>query len=130
MPDSHRKILSAGLALAILLLPASRVWAQQHLVDRSALRQTLSERLSADEQNRAAIAGALARPEAQRLASALGLDLKRAEHAVAALEGAELAELAATARAVTTDRAGEASTITISITTLLLLLILIVLIAS
>ena len=126
----YPQVLSAGLALVMFLLSASPVWAQQHVVDRAALQQAVADRLAADRDDRGAVTAALAHPEARRIAARLGLDLKRAEHAVAALDGRELAELAVTARAIQADRAGEAHTVTLSITTLLLVLIIILLVAK
>jgi hypothetical protein len=71
----------------------------------------------------------LASPEASAAASRLGVDLSQAQNAVATLSGAELAQLATSARAAETDRAAGANTIVISTTTLLLILIVVILIA-
>jgi hypothetical protein len=80
--------------------------------------------------NHAAVKAVLDRQATRELAAQLGLDLTRADRALANMSSEQLAELAATARTVNVDLAGGASVVVISTTTLLLILILIVLIAN
>jgi hypothetical protein len=73
----------------------------------------------------------LRHPDVARLAGQVGLDLKRAESAVATLEGQELADLAARARDVDQALAGGQRSITISTTLIIIgLLVLILLIVA
>ena len=111
------------------LLASTPVMAQQHVADTAALRTAVARQAAADRADRDVVVGVLKRDDVRRVAASLGLDIARAESAVATLEGSELARVANAARAADADLHGGVSTVTISITTLLLLLILIVLIA-
>lgn len=117
----------AGAAL-VVLLGANSAWAQQaHVVDPAAMRQAIAQQITTDDANRQVVKRALQRDDVREAAARLGLDLARADRALATLDSADLARLAAPAREITADRAG-GDTISITTTTLLLLLILIVLI--
>jgi hypothetical protein len=65
--------------------------------------------------------------EVARLASQIGLDLKRAESAITTLDGQELADLAARARDVDQALAGGQRSITISTTLIIIGLLLLIL---
>jgi hypothetical protein len=79
---------------------------QLHVVDQSAIEQALAERAAETSAKRQAIRTALEQPDVVRVANQLGLDVARAEAAVATLDGAELNQLAAQAQAVNDELAG------------------------
>ena len=67
-------------------------------------------------------------PQVQALATKLGLNVTKAEAAIATISGAELQTLATQARATNAPLAG-GDTVIISVTTLLLILIIVLLVA-
>lgn len=102
-----------------------------HAASPAAIEQALQQRVADTEAQRARVRQLLARPEIQKLAGDLGLDLRRAESSVATLEGQQLADVAAQAQRVEDALAGGQSRITISTTFLVIaLLLLIVLILA
>ena len=114
------------------LLTSSPAWAQQHVIDSNVLQQALAAQQSADVTNRQTIERVLARTDVQVVAARLGLDIKDARTAIAAISGEELAAVAETARAVDQDLAGGLAnpTLTISLVTLLLIIIIVILLAD
>lgn len=100
------------------------------VVDRAAMEQALSGRAQADATDRDAIRTLLRRDDVRAMAGELGLDVRRADTAVATLEGRELQSTAARARAAHEMLAGGAQTIQISVVTLLLIIIIIILLAD
>ena len=81
--------------------------------------------------DREAVLRVLQHSEVARLASQIGLDLRRATSAVAMLDGQELADLAARARRVDRALAGGQKSVTISTTMIIIgLLALILLIVA
>jgi hypothetical protein len=113
-----------------MLVASTPALAGQHVVDPSALRQAIVDQKAERAANQAAVKAVLERQATRDLAAQLGLDLTRADRALANMSNAQLAELASSARAVNVELAGGANVIVISTTTLLLILILIVLIAN
>jgi hypothetical protein len=113
-----------------ILWSSSAMAQQKHVVDVAAMRQAVVAQVQADQQNRDAVLGALHQPQVRELAHRLGLSVTRAESAVATLDSAELARLAASVRAAKADLAGGSNTIVISTTTLLLLLIIVILLVK
>ena len=125
-----RKILV--FPLMVLMMASSSAFAdQQHLVAPSELASTVAQRLASQDADRAAIHEALTRPQVQRLAASMGVDLTRAVAEIDTVRGAELERVASTARQVNQQLVGGASTITLSTTTIIIaLLLLIVLILA
>jgi hypothetical protein len=126
-------VIATAVSLLVSSSPAFAIQAAQqpqHIADAAALRRAIETQTARDDANRQSVREALRRDDVREAARALGLNVKAAEDALATMTSDELARVAAPARAVTTDRTGAASTVTISITTLLLLLILIVLIVK
>jgi hypothetical protein len=80
--------------------------------------------------NRQTVRRVLTHPQVREVADRFGLSVQRAETAMASLSGAELAELAASARAVEDELVGGQRVIVISVTTLLLIIIIVLLIAD
>lgn len=97
-----------GIALLLsVMFVASPVMAQDaRVVDAQELQKLIDEHLEAERQNREEIRQALQRAEVREVASRVGLDLKRAEAAVATLDGAELGKLAEQAREINNELAG------------------------
>jgi hypothetical protein len=124
-----RASLSCITAVAVLV-SSTPAWAQQHVVDLSAMRQAITDQKTTRAADQASVKALLERQATRELAARLGLDLRGADRALANMSSEELAELAVTARSVDTDLAGGAPVVVISLTTLLLILILIVLIAD
>ena len=116
----------AVLLAALLVAPAAQ--AQTHVIAKSALSQTVQERVSQDQADRDVIKSLLQRAEVRDIASKAGLSLDKAQAAVSTLQGTDLAQAAAQARQVQNDLAGGASTIVISTTTIILILLLVIII--
>jgi hypothetical protein len=124
---THR-LVAVGLAACTgLFVAAPNAWAQErHIVDRSAIHAAVSAKAQVEDADRAVVREALHTPKAQAVADRFGLNLTRADDAVATLSPAEVHALVPPARVVTAAAGGDE--IDISVTTLLLLLILLVLI--
>jgi hypothetical protein len=118
------------LAVSVLAY-STPAWATQHVVDRSTMRQAIADQKADRAADQATVKALLDRQATRELAAGLGLDLRRADRALAGMSSEQLAELAASARAVNVDLAGgQSMTIVISTTTVLLILILIVLLVD
>ena len=102
------RLISRALTMMLILTFAMpRVSAQQpHVVDPGSIQKALDQRVSDTLAKRQAIRTALHQPDVVKMAKQLGLELARAETAVATLDGAELNELAAQAEAVNEELAG------------------------
>lgn len=103
---------------------------QAVVVDRAAVDQALSARVTADEGSRDAIRTLLARDEVKAMAEGMGLDLRRANSAVSTLEGADLEQVSQAASAATASLTGGAQTVTVSLVAILLIVIIIILVAN
>lgn len=119
--------LTLTTALAFSAAATTHAQERRHVVDRPALRAAVTQKVTAETADRAAILNAMHQPQAQTLAASLGLTPTRVDDAVATLSASEVTALAPSARGAAVAQAG-GSTIVISATTLLLLLILLVLI--
>lgn len=129
----HRKMLSAlTLALVVSLVTASGLVGQEaHVVDRAELDRATAERTAAEDARRDAIRSVLQRPEVRSVAETRGLDITRAEDAVATLEGEALVGAFERAQQIDEALAGGADAIVISTTTLIIaLLVLIIILVS
>lgn len=116
----------AVLLAALLVAPAAQ--AQTHVVAKSALSQTVQERVSQDQADRDVIKSLLQRAEVRQIASQAGLSLEKAQAAVSTLQGDILHDLASQARQVNDELAGGASTVVISTTTIIIILLIVILI--
>jgi hypothetical protein len=125
----RKSVASATMAAIFWTSP---VFARsQHIADPAALEQALTAQQQTDAANRDLIIRVLHRDDARVLAARMGLDVETATVALSHLTSQQLAELAATARAVdTANLAGGSTTIVISLTTLLLIIIVVLLIAK
>jgi acetyl-CoA carboxylase carboxyltransferase component len=127
MERIRTSVLAMLFALAISL-PLS---AHQHVADQATLDQVVAGHVSQKADDREAIRRLLEIEQVREVAKGAGLDLKRAETAVAALDDAEVGLIAAQARAVNDVLAGGQSTVTISTTVIIVgLLVLILLIVA
>ena len=127
MEPIRTSVVALLFALAIWL-PVS---AQQHVADQATLDQVVADHVRQKADDREAIRRALKIQQVREVAEGIGLDLKRAETAVAALDDAEVGLIAAQARAVNDVLAGGQSTVTISTTVIIIgLLVLILLIIA
>jgi hypothetical protein len=100
-------------------------------VDQATLDRTIAAHVQRSDADRGAIRHLLERQEVREVAARAGIDITRAEAAVATLDAAELHEIAEQARAVDDSLAGGQSRITLSTTTIIIgLLVLILLIVA
>jgi hypothetical protein len=114
--------------MALFLASSSAFAGQQHVVAPSQLAATVADQVAKEDANRAAVHEALARPEVQRVASSIGMDLARTAAAVDTLAAGDLERAASAARDVNQQLVGGASTVVISTTTIIIILLVILLI--
>ena len=123
-----RALLGTTLALTLC---APVAWAQQtHVLNKSALDQAVQQRVTQEQADRAELHEFLQQPAVKDAAARAGLPIDKAEAAVSTLQGQDLAQAAAQARAVNTQLAGGASTIVISTTTIIIALLIVILILA
>jgi len=115
-----------ALAAALLLVP-SAARAQQAAPEAVEEPTAIAMQTTAEEADREALRGFLARQDVQRVARIADIDVTDATAGVVALEGERLSRAADQARALET-RLGAADTITISATTVIIILLLVLLI--
>ena len=113
-------------ALVSLVPPAHAQ--STHAAPLSALEAAVHGHVAAADADREAVSRLLARPEVQQMAGEAGIDMRRAEQAVAALEGEELSAIAAQARQVEQTLAGGQSRVTISTTLIIIALLVLILV--
>lgn len=126
-----RTSVSGPVVLLCILMAVPPAAAQQpaepHAAPPSALDQALQQQVSATDADRAVVQQLLARPDVQALAARMGLDMRRAQTAVATLDGPQLAELAAHARDAEQGLAGGQGSVRISTTLIIIALLVIIL---
>ena len=123
------RTVAIGFVLSSLILSSSAIAEQRHIVDTVSMNRAVATQTATDQQNREAVISVLHQPQVQALAGKLGLNITKAEAAIATISGTELQTLATQARATNTPLAG-GDTIVISVTTLLLILIIVLLVAK
>lgn len=126
----RNRIAVVGVIVSSLVFGSTMTAQQRHVIDPAGMRQALAAQAATDQQNRDVLLNVLRHKQVRDLASRLGLSVTRAESAVATMSGAELAELASTARTTDAALAGGNKTIVISTTTLLLIIIIVILLAT
>jgi tetrahydromethanopterin S-methyltransferase subunit B len=105
--------------------------AQMHIARQSQLDAAVQEHTRAADRDRDAVRSFLQRDDVRAIAGKYGVDIRRAESAVAAMDASELAQIAAQAREADEALAGGQSRVTISTTTIIIaLLVLILLIVA
>lgn len=119
-------------ALIGLLLASSPALAQQarHVATADAMRAAVAGKAQAEQQTRETVRRVLKNEQAAAVAARLGLNVVKAEAALATLSSTELARLAEPARQADAALAGGQSTIVISTTTLLLIIIIVILLVD
>ena len=122
-----RKPLAFSLA-ALMAVPSTALAAGQHVLPPSQVAAAVVDHVAKQDADRSAVREALARPEVQRVATTIGLDLTRAKAAVETMSGADLERAATAARDVNRQMVGGASTITISTTTIIIALLIVIII--
>lgn len=122
--------ISAVGALTAVSLAAPRAAAAQeaHAATPEELEALVVRRTEAVDADREALRAVLQRPEVRRVARTAGLDIRRAESAVAVLDAEEVERLAPTVREVEKALAGGANVIVISTTTLIIALLILIII--
>ena len=94
------------------------------------MRQAITQQAQAQQQTRDSLRAVLKNSQVRDVANRLGLNVARAEGAVATLTAAELEQLAGPVRDLNANLAGGASTIVLSTTAILLIIIIIILLAD
>jgi hypothetical protein len=130
-----RTSVSALVVLLCILMAAPNAAAQEpagsHAAPPAAIDQALEQHVAAVDGDRAVVQRLLTRPDVQAIAAEIGLDVRRAQTAVATLDGAQLADLAARARQAERELAGGQGSVRISTTLIIIaLLVLILLIVA
>lgn len=121
---STRSIVAVVLSSLVAVPSAS---AQVHVAGQQALDAAVQQHVRATEQDRDTVRLFLQRSEVRAIAGKYGLDIRRAESAVATMNPADLASVAAKARQADEALAGGQSNITISTTTIIILLLVLIL---
>ena len=122
-----RRLVLAPLAFVLVLVMP--VHAQQsHVVDPAALAAGVDQHVTSQDQQRAAIREAVARPEVQAMADRAGVDLERVGSVLETMTGINLERAANAAQNVNQALVGGATTVTITTTTLIIVLLLVLLI--
>jgi hypothetical protein len=131
-----RTSVSGLVVLLCILMAAPRAVAQQpgaeaHAAGPAAIDQALRQHAAGVDADRAVVQRLLERPEVRALAEEIGLDVRRAQAAVATVDGEQLSELAAQARQAEQGLAGGQGSVRISTTLIIIaLLVLILLIVA
>lgn len=118
----------SAVALMMSMAVSTPAFAQQrHAVDPIALAQAVDQHVARQDADRMAIREALARPQVQKIAHQVGVDLSRVNASIATLAGGDLERAATAARQVNDALAGGASSVVISTTTLIIALLVVIL---
>jgi hypothetical protein len=117
-----------AVVLSVFLIAAPRVQAQAHIAGQQVLDAAVSQHVRAADQDRETVRLFLQRGDVRGIAGKYGVDIRRAESAVTALDATELASVAAQARQADQALAGGASTVTISTTTIIIALLVLILV--
>ena len=127
-----KRIRTSVIAVVFVLVVWQPVSAQQrHVADQATLDQVVADHVRQSVDDREAIRRVLENEQVRKLAEGVGLDLKRAETAVATLDEDSLAVIGAQAHAASDALSGGQSTVTVSTTAIIIgLLILIFLVVA
>ena len=127
-----RTFVSGLVVLLCILMAAAGAAAQtpqapSHAASSAALDHALQQHVDATEADRAVVQRLLARPDVKALAAEVGLDVRRAQTAVATLDGEQLSDLAARARLAEEGLAGGQGSVRISTTLIIIALLVVIL---
>jgi hypothetical protein len=105
--------------------------APTHIAGQTVLDAAIQEHARATDQDRETVRSFLERADVRAIAGKYGVDMRRAESAVAAMDASEVANIASQARAANDTLAGGQGSVTISTTAIIIgLLVLILLIVA
>ena len=121
---STRSVLAVVLSILVV---APSLSAQVHVAGQQALDAAVQQHLSATDQDRETVRLFLERSEVRAIAGKYGVDIQRADSAVATMNAADLASVAAKARQADEALAGGQSSFTISTTTIIIVLLVLIL---
>ena len=121
-------VTTVAVALSLVAITPPVQAQTSHAAPQSALDLAVQDHSAATAADREVVQRLLQRPEVQAVAGDLGLDLRRAESAVATLEGQQLTDLAAQARQAEQSLAGGQSRVVISTTLIIIVLLVLILI--
>lgn len=123
-----RMSVTGLVVLLAILIAAPRAAAQSpHAAPADAIDQALQQHVAAADDDRAVVQRLLERPDVRALAAELGLDVRRAQTAIATLGAEQLTPLAAQARQAEQALAGGQSRVTISTTLIIIALLVVIL---
>jgi branched-subunit amino acid ABC-type transport system permease component len=126
-----RTSVSGLVVLLCILMAAPRAVAQSHARSHAAppaaIDQALQQHVTAVDADRAVVQRLLARPDVKALAAEMGLDLRRAQTALATIDGEQLSDLASQARQAEKELAGGQGSIRISTTLIIIALLVVIL---
>jgi hypothetical protein len=100
---------------------------QTHIAGQNLLDGAVQEHARATDRDRDTVRLFLQRDDVRAIAGKYGIDIRRAESAVAAMDASEVAHIAAQARAADETLAGGQSTVTFSTTTIIIVLLVLIL---
>ena len=124
-----RTFVSAFAVLVCIFTMVPCADAQTHAATSSAIDEALQQHVNSTYADRALVQRVLEQPAVRELADELGVDIRRAQSAVATLDGEPLTRLATQARQVDQALAGGQGSVTISYTLIIIgLLVLILLV--
>lgn len=114
-----------------VLMAAPPAFAQDHVAGQQVLDAAVQQHVRAVDQDRETVQQFLQRSDVKAIAGTYGIDIRRAESAIAMMNASDLASIAQQARHANETLAGGASTVTISTTAIIIgLLVLILLIVA
>jgi hypothetical protein len=122
-----RTFVTAFGVLYCILTLVPRADAQTHAAPVSAIDAALQQHVDSTEADRALVQRVLEQPDVRALAAELGIDVRRAQSAVATLDGEALTRLAAQAQQVDQALAGGQGSVTISYTLIIIVLLVLIL---
>jgi hypothetical protein len=120
--------IATACLLSVFVLSSPALAQQRSVVNPADMRQAVVDQAQAHEQTRSALRTVVANPQVRAVAARLGLDVTRADGAIATMTPAELERAATPVRDLNERLAGGANTVIISTTTLLLILIIVILV--
>ena len=121
---STRSVLAVVLSILVV---APSLSAQVHVAGQQALDAAVQQHVSSTDQDRETVRLFLERSEVRAIAGKYGVDIQRADSAVATMNAADLASVAAKARQADEALAGGQSSFTISTTTIIIVLLVLIL---
>jgi len=118
---------AAAISLLLVTIPAAAT-AQEHAVSQGDLDALVTAHAESLDADRTALQEWLARPDVARIAATAGIDILRADAAVATLDAEDARQLAVQVAELDASLAGAADAITIQTTTLIIVLLVLIII--